>query len=189
MKNILVIALFAFLAGCSTQVTQITLDPEGMSPYKRFVPIPLTGLTISVRDLRPQNFLIAIAKNQKEQLQIISSATNVRQSIEQALIQGWQAKGLRLKPGKQVAIEVDIKKLVNKVNQTNLDFQAEIEMQLQVVVDTSKTRLTKQFQSTQTSTGPFKVNVFTQEKLMNRQLSDLIQQILNDSELHEAITS
>jgi uncharacterized lipoprotein YajG len=190
MKLLQLFAVITLLAGCAAApVSQIALTPRSET---------LTDLTggdtsiivaIQSKDLRTAHYLISIERSDKEQVQLVSSATNLRSSIEQSLIKGWNSGGIGFVDASPTTVTVEITQLANRIVQKNLSYTATSEMTLRVTVDNPKSTLTKLYRSTQTNNGPFYADIQKQEQLMSQQLSELLQQILTDTQLVEAFKS
>lgn len=175
------------MSGCTNSPHQFSLAP---SPRVTTEVMVSADTIVSIRsvDRRNQQFLMAVRKEGEEQSRIISSSSNLRQSVEQALIDGWNQIGVGFVDVSPTLIQVEIMDLNNLVTQKKLSYQGVSNMRLQVTVQTETNILTKEYSSKQTNTGSINVDVLKEKQLMDQQLNILLEQILIDQQIIEAMT-
>lgn len=176
----LTLGMTLLLGACSSQPQQVELTPRvDLNSTQQINSI----VAIRSQDLRTNRFLISIHQQDQEQAELIASANNLRQSVEQQLSQAWQQQGLGLVPDSPQRITIDILELASRVDESSVKYQASSTIRIAVTVDTPTQTLTKQFRSNHSHEGAFSVNVNKQAEAMSQQLSQLLSEIANDPQL------
>lgn len=176
----LTLGMTLLLGACSSQPQQVQLNPQvELNTAQQVNSI----IAIRSQDLRSNRFLISIHQQDQEQAELIASANNLRQSIEQQLSQAWQQQGLGVVADAPQRITIDILELASRVDESSVKYQASSTIRISVTVDTPSQTLTKQFRSNHSHEGAFSVNVNKQAEAMSQQLSQLLSEIASDPQL------
>ena len=86
-------------------------------------------------------------------------------------------------------IEIQIEKALITVQQELVKYKATSEITLRFIINNGDKTLTNTFRSTANSNGPFLSDIAVLERDFNQQLSNLLNQALNNAEIQQHISS
>ena len=170
------------LGGCASVPQQVILAPT-LIP-QQYNPDTLSEIDLDVVDNRRQRHLLQI-KQGSEQRKLLSANRSPGKLLNQTITQGLSQQGYQLTPTANVVMTVEIEKMLINLNQETVEYQANNDIALKVIVKKEGKTLTKRFSSKGESHGPLKADVSVLERLFNEQLGQLINQLLNDSQIKD----
>lgn len=173
------------LGGCASMPKEVVLAPT-LIP-QQYSPEALSTVDLDVVDNRPQRHLLQIQQGE-EKRKLLSANRSPGKLLNQTISEGLSQQGFRLTPTAEVVMTVEIEKMLINLNQEVVKYQAENDIALKVIVKHHGKTLTKRFASKGESHGPLKADVTVLERLFNEQLGQLINQLLNDSQIKEYLT-
>lgn len=175
----------ALLAGCQTQSNTLTFHTP--SPTATFNTVNQTALVnISTQDLRSSAEVASYTSS--GQIRRLNAVPNVAQLFQQAMQQNLNSKGFSLVQGAGNAnVIVNIKKFFADVEQGNLRYKVNANIQLEVVVQGAKGTFSKNFGTQRSYEGAFNASNDEIQKVLNEAYVDAIQTLYNDNEIGNAI--
>ena len=179
-KAILFISSFLLVA-CSTSLVSMQLQPELSSTQTA----PLTSKVvweISSQDLRIAQYLIEVTKGE-DAATLINESQSSRLIIENALQQQWSKHGLIFTANSTDKINIQLIKLLAKVEQNTLTHNINSTIVIKVKLKTKNKIFSKIFRSRFTKEGPFAADIEKVSEQLNVQLSQLLNEIIQDPEL------
>jgi len=177
-----------FLSACSNTPNSLQLTPrldESLITTK--VESDQRWLLDS-QDLRTARYLIAISAGD-DVATLIGESNSTRTIIEKTLQTHWSKQGHRFTSNRynRYKIEVQLIKLLAEVEQATLSHESEINVVLKVQLSTDKTTFSKTFRSHYEKKGALNASVKTLTEQLNAQLSQLLDQIVQDPELNDKL--
>ena len=170
------------LVSCSTPIS-IQLQPE--LPANQTA-LPLTNKTawkIDSQDQRIAQYLIEVTKDEGAAT-LINGSQNSRLLIENILQQQWSKLGLKFNDNSADKINIQLIKLLAKVEQNTLTHNIDSKMIIKVELSTKSKIFSKTFTSRFTKEGPFNVDIKKTAEQLNIQLSQLLNEIIQDPQLN-----
>lgn len=141
-----------------------------------------------VTDLRANLHVIQITK-EGDAAKLINSQSSVANVINETLQPEYKKQGLVLTNASNQIIEVSILKAIINVEQTLFKYTSTREIELQVTIKQNGNSTTKKFSLKGNSKGPLKADLAVLGRDFNQGISKLLTQLLNDTELQQAIKS
>ncbi|CAG8998150.1 MAG: hypothetical protein CENE_00087 [Candidatus Celerinatantimonas neptuna] len=170
------------LAGCSPKPPrQIYLDPHPSVGSARALPGMQVNLT--VLDLRPQHYLMAIHTPGKEQAQLVTSANNVRKSIYQAVKKALSERDITVSDKAADTLKIEIMTLNNRTVQHPTDYIAIDQVTLKASFSSKHSQIVRQYTASRRNTGSFGVDMSEQQTQLNQTLNAVLTGILTDHKL------
>lgn len=186
LKNIHKVILFIsslLLVACSSSPVSMQLQPELSSLQTAS---PLTNKIvweISSQDRRIEQYLIEVTKG-RNAATLINESQSSRLIIENALQQQWSKHGLRFSADSTDKINIQLIKLLAKVKQNTLTHNTHSKIVIKVELSTKNKIFSKIFSSRFTQEGVFAADINKISEQLNVQLSQLLNEIIQDSELN-----
>lgn len=188
-KNIQLLILFIcsfILVACTTTPVSMQLQPEISSAQAADSLISRVGWEINSQDLRIEQYLIEIT-NGKNAASLINESQSSRLIIEKALQQQWHKRGLIFKTQSINKIDVQLIKLLAKVEQNTLSHNIDSQIVIRVKLTTANRIISKTFTSNLSKEGVFSADLEEVSKELNNQLSQLLTEIIQDQELNSKL--
>jgi len=182
------IALVLFLSGCSSTPTSLQLAPQ-LSNTTITTPVQKDhSWLLASQDLRTARYLIAISSGDKVAT-LVNESVSTRAVIEKTLQAQWAKQGFTFTTDSNNSYQIDIQliKLLAEVEQSTLSHEADINAVIKIQLNSEKTTFSKTFRSHYQKKAPFNANVDTLTQQLNIQLSQLLDQIVQDSELNDKL--
>ena len=180
------LALSALITGCESTPQQLVIAPQTInSNGKHFLQ---KSAEVSVNDLRNKIHVIEIIKEDSA-AQLINTSSHLGQTLAEHFTKALVDSGLNIAAASNNTITLIINNAEIKVKQSLLKYQASTQLTLTVKVATNEQVLTKTYNSKLNSEGALKADIAVLERDFNQQLSALLQQIVNDSEVYQFIKS
>lgn len=175
----------ALLTGCQTQSNTLTFSTP--SPTSTFNTANQTALVnVATQDLRPSAEVARYTSS--GQIHRLNAVPNVAQLFQQAMQQNLNSKGFTLVQGASNAnVIVNVKKFFANVEQGNLRYKINADINLEVVVQGASGTFSKNFSTHRAYEGAFNASNDEIQKVLSEAYSDAIQTLYNDNEIGNAI--
>ena len=180
---VIFIIISVLSAGCSTPPVSMRVQPTLL---KNQTTIPFTSKTvwnINSQDHRIAQYLIEVTKG-KGAATLVNESQSSRLIIENALQQEWQKYGLLTNTDSTNKINIEIIKLLAKVQQNPVNHTINSNIIINVKLKTENNVFSKIFRSHATKEAPFSADINKTGKQLNIQLSQLLNEIIQDPELN-----
>ncbi|QLB21243.1 hypothetical protein A6B43_06785 [Vespertiliibacter pulmonis] len=173
------------LTGCQTPSNTLTFTTP--SPSSMFDTNNQTALVnVATRDLRPSAEVASYTSS--GQITRLNAVPDVAQMFQQAMQQNLNSKGFAVVQGAGNAnVTLNIKKFFADVEQGNLRYKINANINVDVAVSGTRGNFNKNFATSRSYEGAFGANNTEIQKVLNNAYSDMIQTIYNDNEIGNAI--
>lgn len=175
------------LSGCASGTQQLIIAPQTTVKFANIYSQINTKLNTS--DMRASTHIVQILRNDKA-AELTNSATPMSIIVEKSLTDLFSQQGLAITntdSTSKVDITVFIDAALISVQQSLMKYQANNAIVLRLQIKNSDKILTKTFNIHGKSNGPFNADLAVLERDFNQQLSDLLQQIVGDTEIQSFI--
>ncbi len=186
IKNFTFALLILNLFACTTTKPRIVVAPEVAT--KQSVVYQQESIALTITDLRTSRHIIQILKENKA-AELINSSSALDHILTTKFTQLFQQQGLIVSENSNIKLDIAISKALISVQQNLVNYKANTEIIIQVKVNNPPKVLTKSFRIRGTNEGPFKADIAVLSRDFNQQLAQLIEQIVNDTELQTFITN
>lgn len=183
IRQIILIISTLLLAACSSSPISIQLQPELSSNQTTAPLMSKTIWEVSSQDHRIAQYLIEVTKGEKAAT-LINESKSSRLIIENSLQQQWSKHGLRFNADSADKINIQLIKLLAKVEQNTVTHNIDSEIVIKVELSTKKQIFSKIFTSHLTKEGAFTANIKKVNEQLNIQLSQLLNEIIQDPQLN-----
>ncbi|GLS89139.1 hypothetical protein GCM10007916_02060 [Psychromonas marina] len=177
-----------FLSACSTTPSSLQLTPKldeniSVTKIKSDKKWSLTS-----QDLRTERYLIAISSGD-DVATLINESTSTRTLIEQTLKTHWLKQGHQIsnKGVNGYQIDIQLLKLLAEVEQNTMNHETDINLVIKVQLKSETTTFSKTFRSHYEEKAPFSASVTDLAQQLNKQLSQLLDQIVQDPEVNDKL--
>jgi uncharacterized lipoprotein len=176
------------LAACSSTPTSLALTPKLDTKIETNQIQNKQNWLIKSKDLRTARYLIAISSGD-EVAELINESTSTRMVIEKLLQDHWQKQGYQFtnKTNNSHQIEVQLVKLLAEVEQGTISHETEINAIIKIQLKSNQKTYSKIFRSNYEKKSPFSAKVDALGEQLNAQLSQLLEQIVEDEELNNKL--
>lgn len=181
-KTILIIST-VLLTACSSTPASIQLSPK-LSVAQTAQPLQSkSGWSIGSQDQRIAHYLIEISSGD-DAATLINESQSSRLIIENNLRKQWLKEGLTYQADSPSKIEIQLIKLLTKVEQKNLTYENQSKIVINIKLRTENKIFSKTFTSRFTEEGIFTPEIKKLNTQLNTQLSQLLNEIIKDPELN-----
>ncbi|MCE0556005.1 YajG family lipoprotein [Motilimonas sp. E26] len=186
MKSLLVPLLgLALLSGCSSSLPlNLHLSPKVAEQTVKYPANTTTALVSS--DLRTQPHIVSIQEDDKPTT-LVNNDVPVRILLADKLGQGLTEQGVTITGSSSTKLHLDVVAMETKIIKNGTSFDAQSTTQLTLVIEKPTRKITKQYKTVSTKTGPFSPTAAELEEGLNKQLTTLLADILNDKQLFEEL--
>ncbi|GIC77832.1 YajG family lipoprotein [Moritella sp. F3] len=181
LKKLLLSTSLVLLTACASAPQQVNITAE---PAQLTTQYSDTQVTLSSKDIRDANYLIAVHKV-GEPAQLLNNKGSLINLTTAKLQQGWEQQGLVFSPQADIAINLELQTARINVQQDSFEHQAESTLMLIVSIKNKDQTLTKQFRSASTLTGAFGPSMSDLEAKFSQQLSSLLNDVFNDQQIRD----
>ncbi|WOT05963.1 YajG family lipoprotein [Shewanella youngdeokensis] len=179
----LAIASLLLMAGCASQTpSHIALNPD--VPNVTMQTSQLLPLAIETIDTRSANFIVRF-NHDDEAARLVSPSEAPRVQIDQIFRSGLTKAGYSVDPSSVNTVQFQLEQLLTDVNEGTFGFEASSLIIINVIAQNRHQSLTKRYRAKGKLTGPFSADFATLELEMNKLLSELTADIINDPELNQ----
>lgn len=186
-KMLLITALLgsALLAGCQTQSNTLTFSTP--SPTAMFNTQNQTALVnVATQDLRTSKEVASYTS--AGNVNRLNAVPDVTQMFQQVMQQNLNSKGFPIVQGAANAnVLVNVKQFFATVEQGNLRYKVNANVNVDVVVQGVRGNFTKNFATSRTYEGAFGANNAEIQKVLGEAYSAAVMSIYNDNEIANAI--
>lgn len=174
-----------FLSACSSTPNSLQLTPQVNENNITTLIKSDHSWLLNSQDLRTAHYLIAISSGD-DVATLINESSSTRAMIEKTLQNQWLKQGLTFSANRYNDYQIDIQliELLAEVEQSTFSHESNINVVIKVQLNSDKTTFSKTFRSHYQQEATLKVNINTLTQQLNTQLSQLLEQILQDSELN-----
>lgn len=188
IKKITLLALFlstAFIAGCQAPSNTLTFSTP--SPTAVFNTQNQSAyVNVVTQDLRSTNEIANYVRNGETHR--LTSTPEVAQLFQQAMLQNLNSKGFSLIQGAANAhVTLKIKRFFADVNQGNLRYRINANVELEIAVQGKGGYFNKNFATERSYKGAFNASNQEIQKVLEQAYTDAIKSIYNDNEIAQAI--
>ena len=141
-------------------------------------------MQLDVIDMRTSTHIVQITSKGEAAI-LVSAQKRLEQTIKSTLSEHWTKQNLTIRNNAANKIKISIEKAIISVNQTTLEYDAQTEIILKVVVNNNPQTLTMTFKNRGSSEGPLKADIAVLERNFNERLSKLLQQILTNKKIND----
>lgn len=140
---------------------------------------------LNSQDLRSARYLISISAGD-DVATLINESVSTRTVIEKTLQAHWAKQGHRFttQADNEYQITVQLLQLVAQVEQHTFSHESHINAVIRIELNSASTTFAKTFRANFNKEGAFAANVDTIAEQLNTQLSQLLDQIVQDPELN-----
>jgi len=174
-----------FLSACSNTPSSLQLTPQ-LNTDNITSPVESDQKwLLASQDLRTARYLIAISTGD-DVATLINESSSTRAMVEQTLQAHWAKQGHIFTSDSYNEYKIDIQliKLLAEVEQATLSHESDINVVIKVQLNSDKTTFSKTFRSHYEEKAPFNANVNKLSQQLTTQLSQLLDQIVQDPELN-----
>ncbi len=186
LKNIhrtLLIIAPLLLVACTSSPISMQLQPELTVTQTSEPLISKSSWAINSQDHRIEKYLIEVSKGEKAAT-LINESQSSRLIIETALQQQWHKKGLRFNAESSNKINIELIKLLAKVEQKTLTHNIATKIVIKVELSSRAQTFSKIFTLQSTKKGVFTANTQKLGEQLNTQLAQVLNEIIKDPQLH-----
>lgn len=185
LKQICSVMLAMLLvSACAQQPNQLTLT---LPPQQTTAPVS-TGATVALesQDLRTASYVVVI-HGDSEPATLLGATQNLRQLVADQLSERWQQQGVRLDPGADTHIRIELQQLLAEVKQGSFSHSINSNIRIKVDYNDASGSFSKLFRSTATREGVLKVNILKLQQQLSEQLASVLDDIINDEQLRRRL--
>jgi uncharacterized lipoprotein len=185
MKKIFLFACVLLLPGCTVKYPE-TANLNLQVPVQSSVVYTNSTASVNGYDTR-ENPEIIVFKVKNESVVKVPSLNSPHVVITERLAGGLREQGLQFESNSPVRILIYLNQLLATVTKPKLLYNSEAVSQVTLEVITSRTSLTKKFTRNNSQESVSRPDLAEIEKMLNDQLSSIVNQILIDAEFRELI--
>jgi len=186
LKKTLTLSSFLLLISCASVPTDINIIPDLQLKAGTVALTNETPWQVASRDLRIERHLVQIVDGEKV-AQLINEHQSVRLVIEKNLSQAWVNNGLKIADQSDYHIDIMIIKALATVTESAVSYEVKSQLALKVQLTYQGKKFVKLFRSNSQWEGPFNASISRITKELSVQLSDLLNQIVQDQELNKKL--
>lgn len=173
------------LTACATAPTSLQLTPELENNTSIKKAESEHTWALNSDDFRTARYLIAISSGD-DVATLVNESASSRAIIEKTLQSHWSQKGLHFtdKKNNPYKVQIQLIKLLAEVEQGTLSHESDINVVIKIQLSSDKKTFSKTFRSHYEEKSPFSADINALSEQLNTQLSQLLNQIVQDKELN-----
>jgi len=179
------ISLFA-LWGCSSTPTYTNITPQLNLEKNGQTFTNLQPWKIDSKDLRIARHVIEITDGDGV-AKLINEQQSLRLLVEKSLTQAWIDHDLKIDSNSDYQVEIKLVKALAKVTESTFSYDASSQIVIDVALSHQGKHFHKIFRSTKQWDGAFNNQIGGITDQMNKQLSLILKQIIEDQELNSQL--
>lgn len=179
------ISLFA-LWGCSSTPTYTNITPQLNLEKNGQTFTNLQPWKIDSKDLRIARHVIEITDGDGV-AKLINEQQSLRLLVEKSLTQAWIDHDLKIDSNSDYQVEIKLVKALAKVTESTFSYDASSQIVIDVALSHQGKQFHKIFRSTKQWDGAFNNQIGGITDQMNKQLSLILKQIIEDQELNSQL--
>jgi len=185
MKKIVLLACVLLFPGCTVKYPE-TANLNLQVPVQSSVVYTRSTASVRGHDAR-ENPEIVVFKVKNEPVVKVPNLSSPHIVITERLAGGLREQGLQFESNSPVRILLDLNQLLVTVTKSNLLYNSEAVSQVTLEVINSETSLTKKYTRNHRQGSVSRPDIDEIEKMLNDQLSTIVNQILIDAEIRKLI--
>ncbi|WP_413692840.1 YajG family lipoprotein [Psychromonas sp. KJ10-2] len=185
-KGLLLSASILTLLGCTATPSYTNITPQLQLESNRQVFTNQQPWKIDSQDLRIARYVIEISSGDGVAT-LINEQQSLRLLVEKSLTQAWTDNNLKLDNNSDYQVDIKLVKALAKVTESTLSYDASSQMIVDVALSHQGKHFHKIFRSTKQWDGAFANQVNNITEQLNKQLSLLLKQIVEDQELNSQL--
>jgi len=186
LKKTLLISSLLTLISCATVPTNINIIPDLDLKVDTYTFTNENTWQIDSQDLRIERHLVQIVDGDKV-AQLINEHQSLRLLIEKNLSDAWANNKLTIANQSDYQINIRLIKALATVEEAAVSYEVKSEMVVKIQVTHQGNTYVKLFKSNNQWEGPFTASISRITKELSVQLSELLNQIIQDQELNDKI--
>ena len=183
LKYLLIILCSLTLISCASIPTHIDIKPQLDLKTTAYRFNNQQAWQVSSQDLRVARHLIEIIDGDNV-AQLVNEQQSLRLLIENNLTQTWLNNGLKVDDESAYKIDIQLIKALTTVIEPIISYDVETQMIIKVQLTHKNKVFVRLFRSNHQWEAPFATNIDRITKELNIQLSQLLNQIIQDPELN-----
>lgn len=185
MKKIVLLACVLIFSGCSVKYPG-TANLNLQVPAQSSVVYTNSAASVRGRDAR-ENPEVVVFKVKNEPVVKVTNLSPPHIIVTERLIGGLREQGLQFESSAPVRILLNLNQLLVTVTKPKLLYNSEAVSEVTLEVKNSKTSLKKKYTRNDSKDSVSRPKIEEIEKMLNDQLSAIVNQILMDAEFHDVI--
>lgn len=186
MKNIAILVFILFLTGCSTKYPKNTDLKLQINSQTTGTYINKPSATLRGHDARQDTAVVVYHLKGKPEIRL-SNQTAPHVLISQRLADGLEEQGLVFASASPVSIQLDVNELLVLVTRPKLLYAAKAKSHITLTIKNRNVTLIRTYDRQANNDTVTHPPVQELEKLLNDQLTGIVNQILQDEEIQTAI--
>lgn len=183
IRKLLIVICTTSIFACTSYPHSVQLTPELSSSQSETQLASQLKWNIQSQDQRIAHYIIEII-NGDNAATLINESQSSRINIHNALHNQWQEQGLTIASDSENKVDIQLIKLLAKVEQKSFSHNISSNIVIRVKLTSENRVFSKTFNSRATQEGAFSADSEQLTKKLNDQLSHLLQEIIQDSELN-----
>ncbi|WP_424405219.1 YajG family lipoprotein [Pasteurella sp. PK-2025] len=181
------IASAILFTACQSQPSTLTFTPP--APTANMAVHQSAVVFVNVRDNRPQQDIASYVADGR--LVKLNASPNLTQLFQQVQQQDLVSKGFRIGSAQNAnaAVTLDINQFYAKVEQGNLRYNLDSQVQVTVHVQSAKGQFSKNIRANRTYSGAFSAKNPEIQKVLGETFNEVVQAIYQDQEVANAINT
>lgn len=186
LKKALFISSLLTLISCASVPTDINIIPDLDLKAGTYTFTSEKSFQVNSQDLRIERHLVQIVDGEKV-AQLINEHQSIRLLIEKNLSEAWTNNKLNLVDQSEYKIDIKLIKALATVKEAAVSYEVKSELILKIQVMHQGNIYVKLFKSNNQWEGPFTASISRITKELSVQLSELLNQIIQDEELNDKL--
>ena len=186
LKKTLLISSLLTLISCASVPTDINIIPDLDLKAGTYTFTNENTWQVDSQDLRVERHLVQIVDGDKV-AQLINEHQSVRLLIEKNLSEAWSNNKLNIANQSDYKIDIKLIKALATVKEAAVSYEVKSELILKIQVTHQDNIYVKLFKSNNQWEGPFTASIPRITKELSIQLSELLNQIIQDQELNDKL--
>ncbi|MCG3862424.1 MULTISPECIES: YajG family lipoprotein [unclassified Photobacterium] len=186
MKKYIVIATALLLSACASTPVQpplaLTLAPVIASQTTNDL-----SVQVSSKDSRSHQY-IAVIDSGAQNVEEFQPAENIAATFQSALTKQFASEGIKVSPSAPSNIAINIEKALVNVKQGLVKYDMNSELQIALLVTTSKGTFSKKYSARSTKQEPLKAKPEDIAQSLEKMMNSVLNEIANDGELNQYLT-
>ncbi|KFZ36396.1 hypothetical protein HR45_16365 [Shewanella mangrovi] len=177
------LTITALLTGCAANSPKtLVLSPE--IPPATAQTSSLISLALKSKDMRSISYVVRFMDDDKVE-RLVNPAESPRITLERLFNQALANAGYQIDPASSRDFEIVVDQVVTDVDESMLGFEANTHLMMTVNASNQNRTFTKRYSATSRLKGPFKADFASLELDINKLITQLSGQIVNDPELNQ----
>lgn len=185
MKRILIPVIVVLLSCCTPHYPAFTELQLDLSPQQQTY-FSNESVSLRVVDMREKVTIVEYHPTTGDTVSV-ANIGGVDKLVLDHLSSGFQEQGLNINPDGPAKIVITLEELLVKVTRASMIYSSLATTKAKFQLQSSNTTLTKNFSRQATKDTVTRPHIVDLEYMINDQLSDIVEKILNDREIRDAL--